>query len=351
VRELVPALAREFPALRLTLVTSRNGERALRGDGFAEFAEIVSLPCDEYQRGRRQLAEQVLLPRLARRRGWDVLHSLGSIAPIRAAVPSVITIHDVTFVRLRTFSRVTTFGMYQVVARSARRADVLITDSRASRDEICSTLGLDPGRFVIVHLGPGRRPSVHPASEQAVRARYRLHAGPLVLCVAAKRPHKNQGLLVRALPDLPPDAVVLLAGRPEPYDAELRTHAAELGVADRMRFADYVPDDELERLWQLADCAAFPTLGEGFGLPVLEAMQRGVPVACSDLPVLRELGGDVPHYFDPHDPVAAATAIRAACEDETASAAGRERAMAFSWEDAARATFEAYERALAQSDR
>ena len=70
-------------------------------------------------------------------------------------------------------------------------------------------------------------------------------------------------------------------------------------MSERVRFLGYLPDDELEGLWRLAACAAFPTLGEGFGLPVLEAMARGVPVACCDLPVLREVGGDVPHYFPP----------------------------------------------------
>ena len=81
----------------------------------------------------------------------------------------------------------------------------------------------------------------------------------------------------------------------------------------------------------VAACAAFPTRGEGFGLPVVEAMRRGVPVACSDLPVLREVGEDVPHYFDPDDPAAAAAAIRAAMEDGGAGRRGRERAAAFSW--------------------
>jgi glycosyltransferase involved in cell wall biosynthesis len=170
-----------------------------------------------------------------------------------------------------------------------------------------------------------------------------------VLCVGAKRPHKNQELLVRAVPSLPEDAVVALVGHPETYDAELRSLAGELGVTERIRFIDFVPDAELEALWRLAACVAFPTLGEGFGLPVLEAMTRGVPVACSDIPVLREVGDDVPFYFDPRDPKSAATAIATAMDGGDRVQAGRERAAGFSWEKAALGTFDAYERAVARA--
>jgi glycosyltransferase involved in cell wall biosynthesis len=170
----------------------------------------------------------------------------------------------------------------------------------------------------------------------------------VVLCVAAKRPHKNQGLLLRALEHLAPDVVVVLAGHAEPYEDELRVEAARLGVQERVRFLEFVPDAELEGLWRLAECAAFPTLGEGFGLPVLEAMARGVPVACSDLPVLREVGGDVPHYFTPNDPAAAASAIEAARRDTHAKTAGPRQAARFTWEESARLHWEAYERAVAR---
>jgi len=107
-----------------------------------------------------------------------------------------------------------------------------------------------------------------------------------------------------------------------------------------------VPDAELEALWALADCAVFPTLAEGFGLPVVEAMDRGVPVACSDIPVLREVGGDVPAYFDPRAPADLAAAVERAIDGGAERAArGRRRAAGYSWAEAARGTLEAYERA------
>jgi glycosyltransferase involved in cell wall biosynthesis len=253
----------------------------------------------------------------------------------------------VTFVLRRTFSRTTTVGMTEIMKRAARRADSLLSASAAARDEICALFGLDPATVAVVPHGAGRPPDVEPVPEAELRERHALQTGRVVLCVAAKRPHKNQGLLLRALGHLPADTVVVLAGHAEPYEDELRAEAVRLGVQERVRFLEFVPDAELEGLWRLAECAAFPTLGEGFGLPVLEAMARGVPVACSDIQVLREVGGDVPHYFTPDDPRAAAAAIEAARSDHEARTAGPRRAARFTWEESARMHWEAYERALA----
>ena len=346
-RDLVRALAGEYPGLRMSVLTTGAGERSLRADGFGELASLRALPAEEYRRVRRQLAEQVLVQVHARRGGVDLLHSLASTGPVRTpGLRSVVTLHDATFVHTPTFGRVTTWGMTQVVKRAASDADALIAVSEAARDEICAALGIDPARFTVVPHGVGAVPRAEPAPEARVRERLGLGEGRIVLCVAAVRPHKNQELLVLALPHLPDDVTVVLAGRHEGYDQRLRAVAAELGVTERLRLAGYLPDAELERLWLLAGCAAFPTHAEGFGLPVLEAMARGVPVACSDIRVLREVGGDVPDYFDPADPAAAAAAIVTALGNGERGRRGAERAGRFSWADAARGTMAAYERAL-----
>lgn len=345
-RGLVTALAAEFPGVRLLVLTTGAGRDALAADGFAELAELRALPAEEYSRARRQLAEQVLVQLHARRAGVDLLHSLASTGPIQTpGLRSVVTLHDVTFIRMPTFGRVTTWGMTQVVKRAARDADALIAVSTSARDDICATLGLDPARFTVVPHGVGEVPRAEPAEERAVRTRLRLHRGRLLLCVAAVRPHKNQELLIAALPSLPDDVTLVLAGRLEPYSERLQELVTRFGVAPRVRLTRYLTDAELERLWAMAACAAFPTRAEGFGLPVLEAMARGVPVACSDIAVLREVGGDVPHYFDPRDPAAAAAAIQAAMADPERVRRGIERASRFSWAEAARGTMHAYERA------
>lgn len=349
-RALVPALAAAAPGLELEVATTRRGAAALVGEGWTDLARISALPVDAGERVRHLVAEQVRLPALARRRGWDVLHSLANLAPIRAGVPAVVTLLDLLFLQHRTMSWVTTTAMRLTVLPAARRADALIAISAAARDDMCAIAGFDPDAFTVVPLGPGRAVggATAPTSEPELRARLALGDARVVLCVAAKRPHKNQGLLVHAATALPDDVTVLLVGHPEGYDAELGALIDEHGVADRVRLVDYVSDADLEGLWRLAAAAAFPTLAEGFGLPVLEAMARGVPVAASDLPVLHEVGGAVPHWFDPHDPAAAASAITAAIEDDGAVAAGRAQAERFSWAATARATLDVYERVTAR---
>jgi glycosyltransferase involved in cell wall biosynthesis len=174
---------------------------------------------------------------------------------------------------------------------------------------------------------------------------------PVVLCVAAKRAHKNLHGLIRALAQIPePRPQLVLPGSPNAYEAELRALAVELGVAASVRFPGWVSDPDLEDLYALARCFVLPTFEEGFGLPVLEAMVRGVPVACSDIPVLREVAGGAAALFDPGDPASIAAQIGRLCADDELSAdlvaRGRERAHQFTWERTARATLESYRRAL-----
>jgi len=349
-RGLVPALAGEYPGIDLHLFTTRAGARALDAEGWGEIVRLHPLPADEYRRVRRQLSEQIILPLAARRCGATVLHNLASTGPaLTPGLATVLTLHDVTFMQMTTFGRATTWGMARVVRLAARDADALITASAGARDEICAALGVAATDFQVVPHGVSVNSGPAPEEEGPVRAAFGLQDRRLVLCVGALRPHKNQELLVRAAPLLPDDVKILLVGHQEPYAESLRHLTRELACEDRVEMAGYLPESRLERLWVMAGCAAFPTRAEGFGLPLVEAMARGVPVACSDIPVLREVGGEVPSYFDPEDPRSAAEAITACLADPARGAGGRERAERFSWPEAARGTMEAYERALAGS--
>lgn len=349
-RSLVPALVESFPDTRFELATTRRGAQALKGDGWGEWITVLQMPCDDDRPLRRTACEQVGLPRLARSRCWDVLHTLANRGPRFPGVVSAVTVHDVIFFDHRTMSPLSTHGMRWALKAAVAGADGVIAISEAAAGGIAGTLGVDRARIVAIPHGPGRRPAAEaPAAE--VRRELGLEGVRVALCVAALRAHKNQGLLVRALSHLPPDVHVVLAGRDDGYLDEIRAEAARRGVEERLHVVNYVPDDELEALWQIADCAAFPTLAEGFGLPVLEAMRRGVPVACSNLPVLREVGADAARFFDQTDPESAATAVRLAMGDGDLAKRGRERAAVFTWERAAVDTFDFYSRILASSRR
>jgi len=339
-RALVPRLVAARPDVRFELVTTRRGARALAADGWGELLPITALGADDDQPLRRTRAELLAVPRLARRRGWDLVHTISNRGPAWSAVPSVVSVLDVIFFQHRTLGVASTYGMRAVVAAAARHAARVITISEAAREDIAAVLGVPREKITAIPLGvsaPG------PADTEALGP-LALDGARVVVNVAAKRPHKNQELLVRALEHLP-DTVAVLAGYDEGYGARLEAIAAEVGVADRVRMPGWLGEGALEALWARADCGAFPTRAEGFGLPVLEAMARGVPVACSDLPVLREVAGDAAVTFDPDDPAGTAAAIRAAIERrEELARAGRERAARFTWDQTAAATLDVYER-------
>ena len=146
--------------------------------------------------------------------------------------------------------------------------------------------------------------------------------------------------------------MLVVPGYPTPYERTLRERAAALGITADLRLLDWVSGPELEGLYALADVFVFPSLYEGFGLPVLEAMRRGVPVACSDRSSLPEVAGDAALLFDPEDPRAITAAIERLLGDPVAAdrlrAAGRAQAARFTWAATARATADSYERAMAR---
>ena len=144
--------------------------------------------------------------------------------------------------------------------------------------------------------------------------------------------------------------LLVLPGYRTWHESELRERAGALGVQDDVRFPGWLSDEEIEALWGVADAFVYPSLYEGFGLPVLEAMARGVPVACSNASSLSEVAGDAALLFDPTDEAAIATAIERLLSDgieaERLRARGLTRARQFTWERTARLTLASYRRAL-----
>ena len=174
----------------------------------------------------------------------------------------------------------------------------------------------------------------------------------MLLTLSAKRPHKNLLALIGALARIPSERrpVLVLPGYPTAHEAELRARAAALGVADDVRFPAWLSAEELEGLWSIARAFVFPSLYEGFGLPVLEAMARGVPVACADASSLPEVAGDAALLFDPREETAIAGALSRLLDDEglrrRLRVLGSAQAQRFTWAQTARLTLESYARAL-----
>src|SRR5205814_2277124 len=184
-------------------------------------------------------------------------------------------------------------GMRILVSLAARRSDRVIADSESTRDDLVRLLGVAPERIDVAPLGLGTTAAVEPMDEPELRARHDLDGRRLLLSVSAKRPHKNLMRLLDALARIPGERrpILMLPGYPTPHEQELRRRAIELGVERDTRLVGWVSPSELEGMYAAADCFVFPSLYEGFGMPVLEAMSREVPVACSDRASLREVAG------------------------------------------------------------
>jgi glycosyltransferase involved in cell wall biosynthesis len=189
--------------------------------------------------------------------------------------------------------------------------------------------------------------------EDELRAKHRLGDRRLALSLSAKRPHKNLIRLLDALASIPSEnrPVLVIPGYRTWHEQELNDHARKLGIEDDVRILGWVDEPEIEAFYAAASCFVFPSLYEGFGLPVLEAMQRGVPVACSNRSSLPEVAGDAALLFDPENTREIADAMTTLLNGgenvERLREAGRARASAFTWDATARATAESYERALA----
>jgi glycosyltransferase involved in cell wall biosynthesis len=355
-RELIPALIAEAPpGMRFTAFINREAARG--GDGpWGELLPAVTVPVSARNRVQWVLGEQTLLPFLAGRARVDLVHSLASTAPVWGRFRRVVTVHDLIYARFpEAHAGIRDKGMKVLVPWGARRSDRVIADSQSTRDDLLSLLGIPGERIDVVPLGLGSVRRAVALSEPEVRARFDLGDRRVILSLSAKRPHKNLMTLLGALATLSPERrpVLVLAGYATAHENELRERAHALGVDGDVRFPAWVSAEELEGLWGLAQAFVFPSLYEGFGLPVLEAMARGVPVASSNASSLAEVAGDAALLFDPRDEPALASALSRLLDDAALAddlrARGLARAREFTWQRTARLTLETYARALAGS--
>ena len=347
-RELLPRV-NALDGVRLTVFINR--EAADTGGPWADLPHEV-IPV--YARNRLEWVrgEQQHLPRLASRAGCDLVHSLASTAPLGGPVPRVTTIHDLNYKLVPdAHFGARGLGMRLLVPAAAWRSRRIIVDAESTRRDLAAHLRVRPGKVDVVPLAAAP-PAAVPADPALLRARLEIPERPLVLTVSAKRPHKNLARLVRAVAAISDERrpALVIPGYSTPHEHELRQLAVELGIDRQVLLPGWLPPEDLEGLYADAACLVFPSLYEGFGLPVLEAMVRGVPVACSDRSSLPEVAGRAALLFNPED----VTAIRVAIERLLGDAqfadqlrkAGREHAATFSWRHTAERTAASYERAL-----
>jgi len=359
--ELLTELAeRHADRVELHGFVSRDGAERWRAVRGAEAVRWTTLPVRLAGPPLHLLASYAGIPALGVARRLDVLHAPANAGAVRVpGIACVVTLHDVIWrqagedwgppAALRAMER--------VAVPVVRRADRVLADSHAAASEIAAELDLRPERIDVVPLGVRLPEAARPSTPGGdLRAQLGLGDGPVLLCVAQKRRYKRHDVAIRALAALGDPAVrLVLPGAPTPWEQELRALAAALGVGGQVAFPDYVSDPDLEGLYALAAGFVLASEHEGFGLPALEAMARGVPVACSARSALAEVAGDAALTFDParqeEADAAVASLLRDPARARGLAEAGRARAAAWTWARTADGTLASYERALRERAR
>ncbi len=304
----------------------------------------------------RVLWEHLAQPWVLQRIKADLVHGPVFIAPLISACPTVITIHDLSFIRLPHLFRPANRLYLTVMTRlSARRARRLIAVSAHAASESVHLLGVPMERIdVITH---GVDPAFRPLPKHEVEAFRQQRGLPerFVLCVGTLEPRKNHTRLVEALARIydGESKLVLVGGKGWLYD-KLFARVEALGLSDAVVFPGYVTNEELPLWYNAATAFAYPSLYEGFGMPILEAQACGTPVMTSNVPPLPEAAGDAALMADPYDVEALATNLDRLLTDRSLRSELRERGLAharqFTWMRTAQETARAYRRALEKGD-
>lgn len=315
------------------------------GDGLraidVDVRELCEPKLDPWRFDRRVLWDQVELPRRARASGASVLHCASGTMPLALSLPTVVTVHDVAWLKVQEHARAYArwyFGAFSI--GRYRRANRIVLDSAFSRGELLAAVrDLDEGRIDVVYPGV--------ADDFIVNDRVG-GDGSTILAVGTVERRKNLEVLVRALPGLPQARVVSVGPRTR-YAQTCETLARELGVADRVELRGYVSRGELLRLYATCAVAAVPSRYEGFGYGAAQALCAGTPLVSANTSSLPEVIGDDAPLLDPDDVSAWTDALRRALAgsfDPHARSARAAAAARFAWKTAARKMLAAYEAAL-----
>ncbi len=346
---LVEAVLKQAPQYEYLLVMPPGAEDLIKSE--APHVARISSETKYYS-----IREQFALPRILRQHKIDLLHSPHFLLPLMRPCPAVVTIHDVIYLACKDDlpSRVGRLYYHGMMLAAVRWAETVITDSDFSKRDIISRLNAPAEKIKVIYPGvdPRFAPVSDPEQLNLVRSRYGIH-DEFVLYTGIYKLRKNHAALLRAFRvflDSGGRGQLVLAGPMEEGKRVLRRIAAGLGIEKNLVFPGFVPDEDLPALYSAARVYACPSLYEGFGFTVLEAMACGTPVVCSRMTSLLEVGGSGALYTDVQDPRRFADALLLAFSNEDERHGlieeGREHAKSFNWERTATQTLAVYQAAI-----
>ncbi len=297
--------------------------------------------------GPFSLRQQWEIPLRLRQRRATLYHSTYYLMPYFGLPPTLLTLYDLIPLRFPALSTPRARLLFRwTTALALRRATHALAISEATRQDFLRTFRLPPARISTVPLAAA--PRFRPQPPQVIEAlRRRLGLPPrFVLYLGSNKPHKNLVRLVEAWAGVEGAVRLVIAGAWDARFPQARERAAALGLEDRILWLGRVAEEDLPALYAAAESFVFPSLYEGFGLPVLEAMACGTPVACADRSSLPEVAGEAALLFDPTQVEAIRAALHRLTTDAELRAALAERGLAqarrFSWTRTAQVTLEHY---------
>jgi glycosyltransferase involved in cell wall biosynthesis len=295
----------------------------------------------------------VVLPQRVRSGGFDVLHMTANVGSIRRPCATVVTVFDTTVFEQGQHHKPWHRTVTRVGMTLAKQAAVILTISEYSKQRISAVLGVEPSKILVAYCGYDSRfrPLERAEREEATRLHYDLDE--FILTVGTLEPRKNLGTLLKAYARLRREGycgLLVHAGASGWKSADINRQIEDLGLRKYVRFLGHVDDATLVRVYNLASVFVYPSLMEGFGLPVLEAMACGTAVVSARGSSLEEVGGVAVRFVDPRDSDQLADQIAIVLEDsslrETMVEAGFAQARRFSWRACAELTVGAYHQAL-----
>ncbi len=292
-----------------------------------------NFPCKNYS-----IKEQIFFPHSRlRKEKVDVLHVPHLNIPIFYRGKLIVTIHDLTHLRYPQFlpSRLHHFYFKFMIGTAVKKASKILTDSLSTKNDIIEFFNAKPDKIRVIPLGVGNEFIIRQKNDISyLMEKYNIpHDKKIILYVGNLLPHKNLKALLKAF-GLIEGCVLVLVGK------SFKDRSEQAAEQSSIIYAGEVSQNELVDLYNLADLFVLPSLYEGFGLPVLESMACGTPVACSNVSSLPEVGGDRAFYFDPKDENNIADTINKAITRDGDKSALREYALRFSWEKTAKETLD-----------
>ena len=302
-RSTVEMVARQRPDCAIALFSPKEGNT----QGFvlppnAETHTPESIFCHG---PLRSLCRTYRMGRDVQQAGCDLFHGLSHELPTdirRSGVPSVVTMHDLIFVRYPELYKPADRALYvHKYKRSCEIADRIIAISRQTRDDLVEFWHVDPDKIDIVYQGcnPMFYDPIDEAAIETVRQRYGLPQGPFILSVGTVEPRKNLMLTVRAMVEGSIDLPLVACGRWTPYKEQIEAYASEHGVGERLYFRNNIRFEDLPAIYHMATVSVYDSLFEGFGIPILEALHCGTPVITSAGGVFPAPVGAAAPYVDP----------------------------------------------------